>query len=336
MGDVFARRKLLGMVSGGVLAQCCYAVAELGVADLLADGPRPVAELAAKCGADPLTLDRLLDDLTHFGLFRHDDVDGYALTSVGELLRADVPGSLRQAAIMHGAAVARSFAAITHTLRTGRPAFDEVHGQRFYDYVAEHPDIGDTFADAMGAAVGVPPVIAGYETLATAGLVIDVGGGDGGVLADILAAHPHLRGILLELPGAIRGARARLADAGLGDRAELVPGSFFDEVPGGGDVYVLARVLHNWTDEHAMVILRRVRQAMPAGARLVVLERFRSAAGGSVTTAMVDLLMLGLLDGRQRTEAEYVTLLQDAGFAVVGVRPPTGEPSDSLIEAVPR
>ena len=327
----------MGLVSGGVLAQCCYAVAELGVPDLLAgDGAaRPVAELAAECGADPVALDRLLGDLAHFGVFRHCGDDGYALTSVGELLRTDVPGSLRQTAIMHGEEVARSFVAITHTLRTGRPAFDEVHGRPFYDYLTEHPDVGDTMAEAMGA-VGVPPVLAGYEPLERASTVVDIGGGDGGLLAAVLTARPALRAVLLELPGAIRAARIRLADAGLLDRAELVAGSFFDDVPAGGDVYVLARVLHNWADEHAVTILRRVRQAMKDQARLIVLERFRSAAGGSVTTAMVDLLMLGLLDGRQRTEAEYVALLTAAGFTVAAVAPPAGEPGDRLIEARPR
>ncbi len=335
MADSFARKRLLGMVSGGVLAQCCYAAAELGVADLLAGGARPVAELAAECGADPVALDRLLSDLAHFGLFRYRGADGYALTSVGELLRTDVPGSLRQTAIMHGEEVARAFVAITHTLRTGRPAFDEVHGLPFYDYLNDHPVVANTMAEAMGT-VGPPPVLANYRPLERAGTVVDIGGGDGGLLAAVLTAHPTLRGVLLELPGAIRAARARLADAGLLDRAELVAGSFFDDVPPGGDVYVLARVLHNWADEHAVAILRRVRQVMTDQARLIVLERFRSEDGGSVTTAMVDLLMLGLLEGRQRTEDEYVALLDQAGFKVVAVAPPAGEPDDRLIEAIPR
>jgi O-methyltransferase domain len=335
MGDTFARKRLLGLVSGGVLAQCCYAVAELGVADLLAGGARPVSELAAECGADPVALDRLLGDLAHFGLFRHCGADGYELTSVGELLRTDVLGSLRQTAIMHGEEVARAFVAITHTMRTGLPAFDAVHGRPFYDYLNEHPVVANTMAEAMGA-VGPPPVLARYRPLDSAGTVVDVGGGDGGLLAAVLTAHPALRGVLLELPGAVRAARVRLTDAGLLDRAELVAGSFFDDVPGGGDVYVLARVLHNWADEHAVAILHRVRQAMPDRARLIVLERFRSEGGGSVTTAMVDLLMLGLMDGRQRTEAEYVALLDQAGFKVLAVAPPAGEPDDRLIEAIPR
>jgi hypothetical protein len=257
------------------------------------------------------------------------------LTSVGELLRTDVPGSLRRTAIMHGEEVARSFVAIMHTLRTGQPAFEDVHGRRFYDYLDEHPVVADTFAEGMGA-VGVPPVLTDYQPLITAGTLVDVGGGDGGLLAAVLADHPALHGVLLELPGAIRGAHTRLADAGLLDRVELVPGSFFDDVPTGGDIYVLARVLHNWTDEHAVAILRRVREAMSEQARLIVLERFRTQSGGSVTTAMVDLLMLGLLDGHQRTEDEYTALLDQAGFKVVMVAPPVGEPDDRLIEAMPQ
>jgi hypothetical protein len=260
MSEGFARRKVLGMLSASVPAQCCYALAKLGVPDLLAAGPRPVAELAAECGADPRVLQRMLRALAALGLFRHAGPEGYALTSAGELLRADVPGSLRQTAIMHGEAVFRSFAEIMHTVHTGQPAFEKVHGQPFYDYLAEHPDTAAVFADAMGSEP-VPAVLTGYD-LTGVGTLVDVGGGNGGLLAEVLAAHPGIRGVLLELPDSVAAASTRLAAAGLADRVELVAGSFFDVVPTGGDVYVLARVLHNWTDEHAETILRRIGSAM--------------------------------------------------------------------------
>jgi hypothetical protein len=327
VSDSFARRRLLGILSGGVLAQCCYALARLGVPDLLAAGPLPVAELAARSGANTLALRRMLRALASMGLFRRTAPDTYALTSLSELLRSDVPGTLRQTAVLHGEEVHRSFAEIMHTVHTGQPAFSKVHGMPFYEYLAEHPDTADTFAEAMGSE-RVPAVLAECELTGT---VVDVGGGSGGLLAEVLRGRPELRGVLLELPEAVRAARVRLTEAGLADRAELVAGSFFEGVPGGGDVYVLARVLHNWTDEQAELILRRVAAAMPTGARLLVLERLlpeETAAAG-----MVDLLMLGMLDGHDRTEAEYLTLLDRAGFSPVDVRHSTAE---SVLEAVPR
>jgi hypothetical protein len=311
-----ARRKLLGLLSGSLPAQCCYALARLGVPDLLASGPRPVAELAAECGADPQVLHRMLRALAALGLLRRVEPDSYALTSVTELLRSDVPDSLRATAIMHGEEVFRSFAEIMHTVHTGEPAFDKVHGRGFYDYLAEHPGTASVFAAAMGSEP-VPAALAGVD-LSGVGTLVDVGGGDGRLLAEVLVAHQAMRGVLVELPESVAAARTRLTEAGVADRVELVEGSFFDEVPAGGDAYVLARVLHNWTDEHAGTILRRVGAAMSPEARLLVFETFlaQDAAG-----AMVDLLMLGLLEGRERTAEEYRDLLARNGFSVTEVRP---------------
>ncbi|HEU5469116.1 MAG TPA: methyltransferase [Actinophytocola sp.] len=331
--DGFARRKLLGILSGGVPAQCCYALAKLGVADLLADGPRTVAELATDCGANPRVLRRLLRGMASLGLFRRMESDTYELTPVGEPLCTAVAGSLRQTAVMHGEEVHRSFGEIMHTVRTGEPAFDQVHGRPFYAYLAEHPDAAGVFAGAMGSE-RVPATLAGCDLTGVTTLV-DVGGGSGGLLAEALRSHPGMRGVLLELADAVRAARARLCESGVADRVDLVEGSFFDQVPHGGDAYVLSRVLHNWADEHATVILRRVRAAMDPGARLLVFEKFLSDNGGSAASAMVDLLMLGMLEGHDRTQAEYRELLTGAGFDVVIVRPSTTDSAESVIEAVP-
>lgn len=330
-GDGFARRKLLGTLSGSVPAQCVYAVARLGVPDLLAAGPRPAAELAARCGADSQVLHRMLRALSSMGLFRQTAPGVFALTSTSELLRSDVPGSLRQTAIMHGEAVHRSFAEIMHTVHTGEPAFGKVHGQPFYDYLAAHPDLAEVFAEAMGSEP-VPRALAEVD-LGGVGTIVDVGGGNGGLLAEVLTAHPGMRGMLLELPDAVRAARQRLAEAGVADRVELVEGSFFDSVPAGGDVYVLARVLHNWTDEHAELILRRLAAAMAPGTRLLVFEKLLPPEPGSAATAMVDLLMLGMLEGRDRTAAEYRELLTKAGFEVTAVHPSTSDSAEGVVEA---
>jgi hypothetical protein len=333
MADSPARRKLLGILSGGVLAQCCYAVAKLGVPDLLASGPRTVPDLAAECGADAAVLHRLLRALAWLGLFRRTAPGTYALTSVSELLCSGAPGSLRQTAVLHGEEVHRSFAEIMHTVHTGQTAFENAYGQPFYDYLAGHPETAATFADAMGSE-RVPAALAGCD-LTGVRTVVDVGGGNGGLLAELLATHQELRGVLLELPDSIRAARGRLAEAGVLDRVSLVEGSFFDAVPDGGDVYVLARVLHNWTDENAGALLRRLGSAMPQGSRLFVFEKFLPEDAGSAA-GMVDLLMLGLLEGCDRTEVEYRELLDKAGFEVVAVRASADPAAESVLEVVPR
>jgi hypothetical protein len=330
----FARRKMLGILSGSWVAQCCYAVAKLGVPDLLADGPRSVEDLAAHSGADPDALARLLRGMASIGLFRRTAPRTYALTSVTECLRSDVPGSLRQMAVLDGEEVFRSFADIMHTMRTGAPAFDTLFGGSFYDYIDDNHTVAATFAEAMNAN-RTPAALAACD-LSQAGTLVDVGGGSGGLLTEVLTANPAMRGVLLELPEAVRQAGKNLAEAGLAGRVELVEGSFFDTVPGGGDTYVLARVLHNWADEKALRILRSVRAAMTPGARLVVFEQLlpEEDSDPDAASGMVDLLMLVLLEGHDRTEGHYRRLLTEAGFSVGTVHHGTSPSADSALVAV--
>lgn len=335
MSSVFARRKLLGILSGSWVAQACYAVAKLGLPDAMAAGPRPVAELAAECGADPAALNRLMRAMVSMGLFRQTAPRTYALTSVTELLRSDVPASLRQMAVLDGEEVFGSFAEIMHTVRTGAPAFEAIHGEPFYAYLAGRPELAATFAEAMsGAQVAVALALC---DLSGSELLVDVGGGSGGLLAAALARYPALRGVLLEQPEAVRQAKTTVADAGVEDRAELVEGDFFAGVPAGGDTYVLARVLHNWTDERAGQILSRVREAMAPAGRLIVLEQLQPDADTEPGPGqgIVDLLMLVLLEGHDRTQADYARLLERAGFTLRTVRHGAGPHADSMLEAVP-
>jgi hypothetical protein len=335
VSSVFARRKLLGILSSSWVAQACYAVAKLGVPDAMAAGPRPVAELAAECGADPRVLNRLLRAMVSMGLFQQTAPQTYALTSVTELLRSDVPASLRQMAVLDGEEVFRSFADIMHTVRTGSPAFESIYGEPFYAYLSGQPELAATFADAMsGAQVSAALSLC---DLAGSELLVDVGGGSAGLLAAALAHYPGLRGVLLELPEAVRQAKATITDAGVADRAELVEGDFFEAVPAGGDVYALARVLHNWTDERAELILRRVREAIAPHGRLIVVEQLLpdEDTEPGPGTGIVDLLMLVLLEGHDRTQADYVQLLERAGFTLRTVRHGTGPNADSMLEAVP-
>ncbi|HCT75083.1 MAG TPA: methyltransferase [Micromonosporaceae bacterium] len=308
---MLARKKLLGILAGPWLAQAVYAVVKLGVPDLLAEGPATASSLSAATGADQGALTRLLRALCSAGIFTQPTPGTFALTATGDLLRADVPGSVRLNALMQGDEVFRSFSEIMHTVLGKGPAFEKVYGYPFYDYLERNPEAAHTFTASM--ADQKPPEALATCDLSWASTIVDIGGGDGGLLLSLL--EPHQLGVLVELPSAMVHARERLAP--LGDRVSLVEGSFFDPVPPDGDVYVLCRVLHNWSDENAGLILQRIREAIPPHGRLVVLEDFLTEQGGG----MVDLLMLVTLEGRDRTSAEYQELLQRNGFKVVEERP---------------
>lgn len=332
----YFRKRMLGLLCATWTAQACSVLAELGLADRIAAGTRSSAELAAAADLDQAALKRLLSALADAGVLRQTAADHFELSPVGEYLRSDVPGSVHGTAVMYGTEVYRSFDGLLDTVRTGRPAFTEQYGRPFYEYLAEHPELAANFNAAMSAAPEPPPPDAGLFDGART--VVDVGGGDGGLLAHALTSRPDLTGVLVELPQAAERARARLADVGVLDRVRIVAGSFFDDIPAGADTYVLRRVLHNWNDEDAGRLLVRVREAMPAGARLFVLEDLMpdapeasSASAGAWAAPrnrIVDLLMLVLMDGRDRTVAEYTALLQDSGFTVKSVAP-------GAIEAVP-
>lgn len=333
----FAHRKLLGILSGSWLAQACYAVVKLGVPDLLGGGPRSVDDLAAVSGADPGVLYRLLRALAAAGVFRHVGPRVFAHNQVSELLRTDSPGSAHLVALMQGEEVFRSFAEIMYTVRTGVPSFEKVYGTSFYKYLDANPEAARTFNESMGGQ----GELAALSTcdFGGVGVLVDVGGGNGALLAEVLAANPAVHGVLLERPDALQRARTRLAELGLVDRVEFVEGDFFEAVPAGGDVYMLARILHNWTDEHCLDLLRRVHAAMSSSSRLFVLEELlpdEGAPGAAVVTpGLVDLLMLVTVEGHDRTDGEYRELLVKAGFHVVETRRAAGQPASGVIEAVP-
>ncbi len=331
------RRRLLGILSGTWTAQACYVLAKLGLPDRMAAGPCSAGDLASWATADPTALRRLLGALAGAGLLREPEPDTFALTPVTELLRSDVPGSTRQTAIMYGEEVFGSFGEILHTVRTGTPAFAARYGRPFYRYLADAPQRAEAFHAAMGGQP-VPPTLSGVM-LHGVRTVVDVGGGDGSLLATVLTRQPAARGILVELPEAARQARWRLAELGVLERVRIMEGSFFDTVPGGGDLYVLCRVLHNWTDQNALEILRLLHWHMPRGARLVVAETLladpsiqdRQEASGT-PGRMVDLLMLVMLEGRDRTAAEYCNLLVSAGFQIIRVD--DSGPAEGVVEAL--
>jgi len=336
-----AHKRMLSILTSSWIAQACLAIAELRVPDLLADGPRTAEELAAGSGADRNALRRILSALASAGLLRETVPGTFGLTASTELLRSHSPASVRSSVLMYGNEVFRSFADIMHTVRTGRPAFDWVYGKSFYAYLDEHPEVDWTFSTAQGS-LPVPSVLSTCDFSGVRTLV-DIGGGNGGLVGQLLAAHPAMRAVLVERPEVVRRAADHLACLGFLDRVDLVTDDFFHAVPAGADVYVLSRCLHNWTDDNAIAILETAGRAMAPGSRLIVLEEFLQDGPspaqdardnpGAGSAKLVDLLMLVMLEGHDRSEREYRALLAEAGFEILAVRPAPDRRSEGVIEA---
>jgi hypothetical protein len=321
-------------IMGFRATQLIYVAAKLGLADRLEAGPQTAQQLAPQVGAAPRALHRLLRALASLGLFAEAGGGAFALTPAARLLQAEAPGSLRALALLYGTDwLWRPYGDLLHSVKTGASAFAHVHGRSFYDYLHERPAAGAVFQAAMsGYSSQEAAILAAYD-FAPAATVVDVGGGHGALVAALLQAHPRLTGVVLDLSPAIAGAKALLAAAGVAGRATCVAGDFFTAVPAGGDLYLLKSVLHNWDDSDVVGILRNCRQAMAEGARLLVIERVVPEGNGPSEAKLFDINMLVTVGGQERTEQEYRTLLDLAGFTLSRVIP-TASPL-SLLEAVP-
>ena len=330
------RLALLRLLLGYRLSQALVVAAELGVADLLAAGPRPVDALAAATGAHAPALHRVLRLLASEGVFVEAAPGYFALTPLAEPLREDAPDSLRPRARFDGAAWNwRAWGTLRESVLTGEPAFDRAHGVGLFAYLQGDPAAAEVFhrhVDALTSA-STRDVLDAYD-FPGARTLVDVGGGHGAMLVAALRAQPELGGVLFDRPHVVAAARPRLAAAGVGDRGEAVAGDFFAAVPAGGDTYLLKYILHDWDDARCRAILANCRRALPAGGRLVVVEALLQSGHGADYAKYLDVTMLALTaGGRERTEAEYRALLNAAGFRVARVLPTRSELA--VIEAVP-
>ena len=335
--EQMATRTLLEMIAANRITQAIYTAAELGIADTLKDGPRSAEEVAKAVGASDDAVYRLLRAPASVGLFASRPGRRFELTPLGYFLRADVPGSLREWARFNGHDIMwRPWGQLLYSVRTGTSAFRHVFGANVFDYAAEHADAATALNDAMTAlsAIDSAAVAAAYDYSAIETLV-DVGGGHGLLLTTILRAHPRLRGILFDLPRVAKGATERLRREGLADRCAVIGGDFFETIPEGGDAYTMKFIVHDWDDARATRILRNCRQVMRGGAKLLVIERVLSATDEPDFGKFSDLQMLVFApDGRERTETEFRTLYDAAGFELTRVVP-TASPL-CIIEGVPR
>ena len=259
---------LLRMVNGYQASQAVHAAVALGLPDLLAEGPRTTADLAERCGAHEATLGRLVRALAGLGVLHEDDDGRVSLTELGRPLRSDVPDSIAGWARLIGRPYYwNTWAALTDAVRTGENGFRLLNGTDVWTYRAQHPEESAIFDGAMTAlTVQVSRAVAASYDFSRFGTVVDVGGSRGVLLQALLDANPGLRGILFDQPHVVEGVPP-------GDRLDVVGGSFFESVPAGADAYVLKMIIHDWDDEQSIAILRTVRQAMPAGAVVLVVER---------------------------------------------------------------
>lgn len=321
------------LVMGGVVAQAIAAVTEAGVIDRLAtDGTATAAELASKLGVDPDALHRFMRALAAEGLFTQLDGGRFGLTEAGALLRSDTPGSLRYFSNLMVGEAYQVWEQAGLSLRTGRSAFDAMFGKPLFEWLADNPRRSAEFNEAQAelARLRLLPLLdLSWDGAKT---VVDIGGGNGQLLATLLAKHDQLSGVLLDRPEVVDQAQAILDEAGVADRCRTVGGDFFAEIPAGGDVYVLAQILHDWPDDQAEQILRRCRAAMDKTARLVVLEQVVPEDGGPHPAKLLDLHMLVLLGGRERTDGDWRRLFTAAGFDITNI---AMGPRSALIEAAP-
>jgi hypothetical protein len=312
-----AAAKLLRLIWGIHASRCVYAVAELGIADLLADGPAGVETLAEATGTHEPSLYRILRLLAALGVFDERTGRSFSLTVVGERLRSGAPAGMRSwATFLESLGGVRPFAHILDTVKTGTAGLEFEFDQGLFEFLEAHSENAATFDAAMSerTAAFAASVAESYD-FSDIRTVVDVGGGNGTLIVEILRKHPHLRGLLLETEGVAARTDAVLDAVELADRCQVLAGDFFDHVPPGGDCYLLANVLHDWDDARAIEILRNCRRSMPGGGRVLIVERLIPQDGSDpVPVLLSDINMLVLTGGRERTNAEYGKLLEAAGL----------------------
>jgi hypothetical protein len=317
------RERLTRLMDGYLSTQLLYLAARLGIADILVSGPLTCGELARRVGADAGAFCRVLRGLVIDGVLCELADGRFGLTPTGRLLRKDAPASVRDAVIARGHIYYGAAAGLLSALQNGGSAFEHVHGMGLFDYLDRHPDERAEFQRSMvvRSRQEAAAVTAVYDFAAFRRLV-DVGGGYGILLSAILAATPALHGVLFDRPEVVDRAREQLGADGMLSRCDVAAGDFFTSVPAGCDAYVLSRVIHDWDDEKAVWILTNCREAMPDSAKLLLIEavvpkRAREQAGA----VRMDLHMLTLLHGRERTAREYQALLAAARLELQRVVP---------------
>ena len=315
------REALLQMVNSYMISQALYVVAKLGIADLLADGPKSADEIAAVVDCHPPSVYRVLRSVAAVGVFAEGEDGRFELTPMGDLLKSDTEGSLQGWTIIRGEPfVWRPWGEILHSVKTGRSAFGHVFEQPAFDYLGENQDDARLFDNAMRSiSHGKFEALAEAYDFSGVKTLVDVGGGNGGMMTAILKANTHLKGTIAELPHVVDHATERMEEAGLSERCECVPVDMFESVP-ASDAYIMGNVIHDWDDERSITILSNCRKAMRDDGRVLLVEMVLTPGNEFHLGKLVDIEMLVMTDGGlERTEAGYQKLFESAGLRLHAV-----------------
>jgi hypothetical protein len=333
---VMAAWHALGPLMDLVTPMALRVAATLRLADFMPDDGTgegtALSDLAERAGADPEALARMLRHLVQHGVFIEPRPGQFAANQTAALLRTGQPGAVWLDLDGFGGRMDLAFTGLAHTVRTGEPAWEQVFGQPFWDWLDANPAISASFDATMAMDAGNAPVADGYDWTAMRH-VADIGGGTGTLIAEVLRRNPQLRGTLADLPETAARARQYLAGLGLGGRCQVIGQSFFDPLPAGADAYLLNRVIHDWDDAAATAILRRCAEAAGSTGRVLVIESHAAPGGDPAAFAEMNLRMLVLAGGRERTIDDYSALAAGAGLQVTAVHDITER--HVIIECIP-
>jgi hypothetical protein len=335
MDPAAAASRLMEMTIAHWGGELLLQAAEMGLADKFGDAPRGAAELAAEYGMQARPLYRFLRALTGLGLLASAGGDSFRLTDLGAALKTGAPGAARSAVIaLVGDMVKPAWKEFDHGLFTGDTGFEKAHGMGLFEYLQHNPGMAQFFSETMVGFHGrEPPAVAEAYDFSGIGSLVDVGGASGNMLGHVLSRHPNLKGVLYDLPHVVVDAPPLLATFGVSDRVAIESGSFFESVPAGHDAYLLSHIIHDWDDGENATILGNVRRAMKPGGKLLIVEMVLPESDEPHMGKMLDMMMLLVPGGEERTPSEYARLLEPSGFRMTRVVPTAS--AVSVVEAVP-
>lgn len=316
------------------ISQSIYVAAKLGIADLLKDGAKSSEELAKITDSHAPSLYRVLRALASVGIFAEDSNGRFKLTPLACCLQTDTANSMRASAIIRSEDVYRKpWGHLLHTVKTGETAFQHVYNMGLFDYLAQNPETAELFDGAMtNYSITIQDALLAAYDFSSIRKLVDIGGGQGSLIAAILTKYPAMQGIIFDQASVLERAKPLLETLGVANRCQLIAGNFFSSVPDGADTYIMKNIIHDWDDERAITILKNCYQAMPKNAKLLLLEAVIFAGNEPSVAKLLDLEMLVLTGGQERTEAQHKALFQAAGLQLTKIVPTNSW--QSIIEAI--
>jgi hypothetical protein len=303
------------MATGYWASQSIYVTAKLGIADVLGESSKSVEEIANAIGANAKSLARLLRALVGLGVLTATEDSRFRLTGIGASMQSDMPGSMRSIILTLGEEHYQAWGKLIESVQCDKPAFDEVYRRSLFEYLSENSAAAQTFNDGMTnlTSQAALAIVLAYD-FSGSRVVADIGGGHGVLLDSILRSNPSITGILFDSAQVVEGSMLPGARHGIDERRQSISGDFFESVPAGADAYILKNVLHDWSDEQAVRILKNCRRAMGPKAKLLIIELVLPLSDDLAFGSLLDLNMLVMSGGRERTKEEYCTLLENGGF----------------------